>query len=184
MTTSNSQGRTDVDHYTVLGLPPPRRTGDTNLASDAIKAAYRRTLLLHHPDKVASNNGSLTVGHRSDVSSSFTVDQIVKAYECLSDPVARTEYEHDFLNLPNYLLAVDRSKNVDALDKFDLEDFEYNESSQSWSKSCRCGGAYTVTVAELDSTAAEGELVLTCYSCSLCIKVTFASIDDYDTPTK
>lgn len=103
-------------HYAVLGLPgpPARPTGE------AIRAAYRRALLRHHPDKrilasasaelkgtdlIDSTTNQIDLTHPSptyspavaSASASVSVDQIITAYRLLSDPATRATYDRALL---------------------------------------------------------------------------------------
>jgi molecular chaperone DnaJ len=63
------------DHYRALGIDP-------SATIEQVKAAYRRQALKHHPDK---NPGSAEAAER--------FKQCSEAYELLSDPRRRTEYD-------------------------------------------------------------------------------------------
>ncbi|KAK5943592.1 hypothetical protein PMZ80_004600 [Knufia obscura] len=176
MSPSVAKSSEKSDYYTILGLPVPKRPGTAQLPLDTLKSAYRRTLLLHHPDKVAAQQASQKAALSPD--RYFTVDQIAEAYETLSDPVSRSRYDEDLLKNKARLLARGRSKSGAGLETFDLEDLDYNDSSQKWSKKCRCGGSYSVSEQELEEVASEGEVVATCHGCSLCIRIIFDTVDE------
>lgn len=70
------------DHYAVLGLQDLRWA-----ASDAeLKKAYRRLVLVYHPDKLAE-------GSAATPEQEATFRGIQKAYETLSDPDLRRDYD-------------------------------------------------------------------------------------------
>lgn len=52
-------------------------------------------------------------------------------------------------------------------DEIELEDFEWDEESESWTYPCPCGDRFMITPDELEA----GEEVATCPSCSLIVKV-------------
>ena len=54
-------------------------------------------------------------------------------------------------------------------DEIELEDFEWDEESESWTYPCPCGDRFMITVEELEA----GEEVATCPSCSLIVKVIY-----------
>ncbi|GAB6019384.1 DnaJ (Hsp40), sub C, member 2 [Chamberlinius hualienensis] len=71
------------DHYAVLGLKKFRNAA----SNDLLKKAYRKKVLLHHPDKRKSR-GEKVLDADSDY---FTC--ITKAYEILGNPTKRCSYD-------------------------------------------------------------------------------------------
>ncbi|KAJ3417044.1 hypothetical protein HDV05_007526 [Chytridiales sp. JEL 0842] len=71
----------DQDHYAVLGISKLRYKAN----DEDLKRAYRRKVLKHHPDKKAGATGKLN-------DDSF-FKCIQKAYEVLSDPVKRRQWD-------------------------------------------------------------------------------------------
>lgn len=69
------------DHYAVLGLSKIRR----NATQEQLKAAHRRRVLQHHPDKKAAA--------ASGLSDDAAFKCISKAYEILSDPEKRRQFD-------------------------------------------------------------------------------------------
>jgi len=100
-----SKGNTAPTYYTILNLPNP----PVPLRKSELRAAYRRALLKHHPDKsVTSSSTSTGAGARGSTSyaaaatcptgkgswaQTYTIDQVTTAYKTLADPVARAEYD-------------------------------------------------------------------------------------------
>jgi DnaJ homolog subfamily C member 2 len=74
-----------VDLYALLGLQHERWLA----TQDRIKAAYRKAALLHHPDKLAA--GLEDEAAKAEVEERFKAIQ--DAYETLSDPTKRREYD-------------------------------------------------------------------------------------------
>ncbi|KAJ1679977.1 Zuotin [Spiromyces aspiralis] len=70
----------EQDHYAVLGLSKLR----WRASSEQIKLAYRRRILEHHPDKKASSG---------DPHDDRFFKCIQRAYDQLSDPVRRRQYD-------------------------------------------------------------------------------------------
>ncbi|RYP21751.1 hypothetical protein DL767_009180 [Monosporascus sp. MG133] len=103
--------------YEILSITPKHLEGQPASAqAKAVKKAYHRALLRHHPDKAggggASNNNNNNSGaavaksppagksHPSPSSSAaamYTVDQIQEAYAVLSDGRRRAEYDRSLL---------------------------------------------------------------------------------------
>jgi diphthamide biosynthesis protein 4 len=71
--TADLAGRT---YYDILGLPVSPR----HVTLQEIKAAYHRSLLTAHPDKVLGATGA-------------ELDLVCKAFQVLSDDVLRKEYD-------------------------------------------------------------------------------------------
>lgn len=191
-----------ADHYQILSLP---FTGSsTGLSKQTIKLAYHKALLKHHPDKASAvaqekglaprdstpSNGNGFFARSGDVTShqrTYTVDEITKAYQTLSDPGLRAEYDRS--------LRLDRSKVAEreqtgdvfhtGLEVADLEDLACDEGDADgngacWYRGCRCGDerGFLVTEDDLEREAEHGEIVAGCRGCSLWLKVLFAVEDD------
>jgi diphthamide biosynthesis protein 4 len=164
-------------HYSVLGL---QRSKSSELSHEDLKSAYRRTLLIHHPDKAASTKPEheLKDSANGRAKSKYTVDEIVTAYEVLADPVKRAGYDRALSTAENGPWT---SKNVQnehhaGVENFDLEDLTYDPDAGQWSKECRCGQkrGYIVTEPDLETESQSGEILVDCRGCSLYIKVLFA----------
>jgi DnaJ family protein C protein 2 len=76
-----------VDHYEALGLAHERYTATPQM----IRTAYRKMSLQYHPDKMGHAEGDGEAGHAQYDDSVFK--RIAKAYEVLSDPQKRREYD-------------------------------------------------------------------------------------------
>ncbi|GAB4822471.1 hypothetical protein N2152v2_009517 [Parachlorella kessleri] len=74
------------DLYALLGLFNERWTAST----DQIKTAYRKAALLHHPDK---QNAAAGDDESAKVAAEERFKRIQEAYETLSDPARRREYD-------------------------------------------------------------------------------------------
>ncbi|KAH8149641.1 uncharacterized protein LAJ45_06272 [Morchella importuna] len=147
-------------HYDILSLPPT--TPSTPLTPNILKKAYHRALLLHHPDKTLSPS----------TKAEFTVDQITTAYNVLSTPHLRAEYDKK-------LGAMNEETGDDGkvLQVVDLDDFIEREEGR-WTKSCRCGEEEGYVVTEEDLEA--GDDVVGCCGCSLWLKVGYEILEDED----
>ena len=175
-----SQDRvSSVNHYSVLGLPVPTQPGLTQYSPEKLKILYRQALLQNHPDKDGQKQAAgLEYDPRSTSHAKFTVDQILQAYECLSNPSTQAQYERHFLDGRNNLVrAAKEDGRLSAVEQYDLEELHYDDGTSTWSLPCRCGGSYRARDEDLGLSAADGELVIACSSCSLAIKVTYAEAD-------
>ncbi|MCJ1451297.1 hypothetical protein MMC28_001633 [Mycoblastus sanguinarius] len=161
-----------VSHYEVLSLPYPDKSS-TALIEQTVKTAYRRALLLHHPDKSVSPQST------KPKLSKYTVDEITSAYKTLIDPIARSEYDRR-LTLKPAANSLNGGISYPGLETMDLDELAYDEVQGLWHRSCRCGKdrAYVVAEEELEMNAEEGELVTGCGGCSLWLRVTFAVVED------
>jgi curved DNA-binding protein CbpA len=159
-------------HYEVLGLP-----AQTSLTPQLIKAAYRKALLKHHPDKAGVPSSSVNDQHYSK--SAHSVDKITEAYSVLSSPKSRADYDRE-------LTLQTRSQSKDESDIFrtgvevvDLDDLDYDETEGSWYRSCRCGDnrGFLFKEDSLEDAADDGELNVGCRGCSLWLRVLFGVLD-------
>lgn len=169
-----------VDHYQVLGLPAFRTKGNHHLSKDDIKTAYHQTLLLHHPDKAQTHLQERPGTVQVSAGQTVTVDQIVTAYQVLSDPAQKLVYDQALLRkaLNDHLSQTPSTSTVGA-ETLDLEDLIYSEPIGAWTHSCRCGAepAFVITEEQLELEAQSGEILLGCRGCSLHIRVLFQALD-------
>ena len=207
-----SQSQTTL--YEVLGLRSPRCSfgnyEQTGLTTELIKVAYRRTLLLHHPDKqhsdldIQSSSSAAKASklQEAGLASKPSVDEIRDAYDVLVNAAARKEYDR---SLCLGLTATGKSPEVAGqaradnagLETIDLEDMDFQQDIDVWTRRCRCGEASGFAVSEeqllaemskvdgevssnrVDRQAARsGEMVLACLGCSLHIRVSFAIAEE------
>jgi len=162
------------DHYQILDLGSKRY--DEALSVQEVKQAYRRALLLHHPDKDSGRPAVAAPQH------AVSVDSIALAYKTLVDPTLRADY-----NRALSFSGIQRSGGVLAekmmhrtgLETVDLDSLEFHESDRMWSRSCRCGDdkGFVATEMDLEKQVDEGELTIGCRGCSLWLRVLF-SVED------
>ena len=179
-------------YYDILGIPRSRRdyrdaTGGFNdeLSKENLRTAYRRALLIHHPDKLpndAQNKGAdgnrVVDEHDLTLKDRFTIDEIVNAYNVLVDSSKRAEYDR-ILDLKDKTQGQGTASGVGShigVEVFDLEDLTYHEDKNIWTSGCRCGDSqgYVVTETDLERESQHGEIYVGCRGCSLFIKVLFA----------
>jgi diphthamide biosynthesis protein 4 len=101
MASNKSPKKKEPDLFEILSLTPKSLEGqDPPTQSKAVKQAYRRALLTHHPDKSQQAKAAQSQSQSQSSSSSsgpsqsvrYTVDQITNAYTVLSDSKKRREY--------------------------------------------------------------------------------------------
>ncbi len=161
--------RSAPSHYEVLALPPPHSHAPTS-NQVAIKRAYHRALLNHHPDK----------SHRATIQARYTIDEITLAYHILSDTTTRSPYDQSLLTSARKTskLAEDGAPACEAVD---LDGLTYDDKEQVWYRECRCGQmkGFKITEDDLEHATDEGEreVVTGCGGCSLWIRVLFGVVD-------
>ncbi|KAG0641131.1 diphthamide biosynthesis protein 4 [Tuber brumale] len=167
-------------HYEILSLPPSLQ----NLTSAAIKKAYHRALLDHHPDK------SPLPTEKTRSKPTFSIDQITTAFTVLSDPAQRKKYDQELKNANPGIAATAAIGKV--LQTVDLDDMEYCEEEQQqqggwkkgvWWRGCRCGEERGFVLTEEDLEDGEGmgewdggEVVVGCVGCSLWVRVVYGVV--------
>jgi diphthamide biosynthesis protein 4 len=167
--------RTEPTHYKILGLyGHPANT----LSKQDVKAAYHRTLLRYHPDKINTLNNKEALAREDE--ESYTIDEITDAYNTLASPVTRAAYDKQLESLPtrtNGKLTKETLHN--GVEIHDLEDLVYDVDKDVWSRGCRCGDpyGYVLTETELERESSEGEIYVACKGCSLWIKVLFGTTE-------
>ncbi|KAI9704087.1 MAG: hypothetical protein M1836_006948 [Candelina mexicana] len=173
------------DHYSTLGISSSVR-GNLISAQD-LKAAYHRALLRHHPDK-SRHPRSSTTSPDNTIAAAISVHDVTSAYQTLSNPITRAEY--DILLRLQLGKKLSKSGNGQVAETFrsgleivDLDDLEYDELSNVWYRSCRCGEqrGFVVTERDLEAEAKNGELTTGCRGCSLWLNVLFQASDEGQT---
>ena len=167
-----------VNYYEVLNLSAPPVNGGPSLTPAALKAAYHRALLQHHPDKNPSllDAGSEKKVHAQSLcetrqeclpkkgqESHITVDEITLAYITLSSPSSRAEYDRELRLRPILSAAslTDGTQHVaspSGLEHIDLDDLFYDASAHLWWKNCRCATSRAFVITEEDLERAVEDL--------------------------
>ena len=162
-------------HYEILGLPARKA-----LTPQLIKAAYRRALLQHHPDKSGSVRATTT-----EFTKTYSIDQISTAYSVLLSPKSKSEYDREIaLSAKSAPRSEDGEIFRTGVEIVDLDDLEFEEDAKtgetSWYRSCRCGDdrGYLIKEEDLEEASSEGELYAGCLGCSLWLKVLFGVVED------
>ena len=173
-----TQSVSTQNHYEVLALPTARDQ-DSAPTLGAIKSAYHRALLLHHPDKSLHRALPSTASRPK-----YTIDHISQAYRILSDPKSRSSFDRKLRLYPQlFAVSTDNTISVSGVtpngEIVDLDDLVYDDEQTLWYRGCRCGQkrGFIVTESHLESHSGEGEALVGCAGCSLWIKVLFAVED-------
>ena len=157
-------------YYQILQVPQ----NDRSIDPVALKAAYHRTLLIHHPDKKTSSPAvSSSVKHHQN--HAYSIDQITKAYKTLSNVSKRVEYSRQLEEQIGRLSTGVKDDCRAGVETLDLEDLVYNDDTAIWSRKCRCGEerGYMLAESDLESESEQGEIHVACKGCSLSIRVLF-----------
>lgn len=170
------------NYYEILSLPLPPVNAALDYAT--LKAAYRHALLAHHPDKSPLKPAQ-------PVCATFSVDDITLAYQTLSNPQKRIEYDRSLWLATSRVFAKQKSAGKDhtGVEVVDLDDMIFDEDSNVWSRSCRCGSetGFMLNEADLDLALKSleerllghdrGEVVVECTGCTLTLKIEFVATD-------
>jgi len=143
------------DYYSLLSVSP-------SASSAEIKQAYRRILLLYHPDKHTLPDG---VAQAQPISTAIDVGLLKEAYTTLTSSALRAAYDSRRIREP-------RSGDPRPAQIISLEDFdEIGQDAEvaKWAHSCRCGGSYVITETAMEA----GEHLVGCDSCSEVVWVGF-----------
>jgi len=87
-------------YYQLLELKPPKNNKSTELDSKGIRKAYRKQAQIWHPDKHVKNNRNSSGDSKKKKNANTSMEEctarfakIAEAYEVLSDPQKREEYD-------------------------------------------------------------------------------------------
>ena len=162
------------NHFVVLALPKPSPSSP-RLSDFEVRAAYKKALLLHHPDKSSS-------AKPTQVSETPTVDQITQAYRVLGTTYSREAYTCKLLASRTPFTGPLRNVHdfQGGVEVVDLSDMQYDEQEHVYYRSCRCGRqkSYLVSETELEERIGDGEVDVGCDGCSLLIRVEFGVTND------
>ncbi|KAJ2965240.1 hypothetical protein NQ176_g10709 [Zarea fungicola] len=180
-----------VTHYEILDLQPALlSSAEAQDAAQLVKRAYRRALLRNHPDKSAvaaaqSQLAAATNRRLSGRATIYTVDQISEAFNVLSAPSKRKEYDAA-LRMSRVagsggVIGLDEdSRFQTGIENVDLDDLGFDEDKSRWYRSCRCGNdrGYSFVEDDLVEASDDGLLMVGCQDCSLWLKIHFAVLED------
>lgn len=140
-------GRLTGDHYALLGVSADASAGE-------IKTAYHRTLLAHHPDKTGQNK-------------SMDFAELKRAYETLSSPKLRAEYDSQQRTDARQKGASQRPAQVVSLDEFT------EHPDGVWRYPCRCGRSYVLLADDLERDVH----LVGCEGCSEVVWAGYEAVD-------
>ncbi|KAK4054303.1 hypothetical protein OIO90_003536 [Microbotryomycetes sp. JL221] len=169
MTTTTDQMTTD--YYTLLGCNP-------STSRDELKQAYRRLVMLWHPDKQQQqqqhthptldiDGGDDLVTSDQDETARAVVARLNEAWSVLRDDVKRQRYDNQL----RQTRAVHRASTVSVGLTVDLEDMTPmydkpdDEYPTSYQHACRCGSLYLITDQQLQQTT-DSNIVVQCQGCT------------------
>lgn len=122
------------NYYKVLGLPQTATFVE-------IKQTYRGLLLKHHPDKTTSSKSAPGID----------IDLLKRAYEILSDPQSRGEYDSLRKISPDggpRTQSTPRPAQVVSIDLWrEVED----DVENTWTYPCRCGSQYVLREGDVEN---------------------------------
>jgi DnaJ-class molecular chaperone len=183
-------GALQPTYYEILSITPSSLDSQKD-PSQALKRAYHRALLIHHPDKrkhVSPSPTSLPpspLPPSSPSSSVITIDQISLAYATLSSPSSRSAYDRFLLTTTQSSPLASEQENhfQTGIQDVDLDDLDFDSDGGEWFKACRCGNdrGYRFEERDLEDAAEFGEVMVGCQDCSLWLRVRFAVVDDDET---
>ena len=167
------------NYYEILSLSIPPAAAA--LEPEKVRAAYRRALLAHHPDKTTSKPAK-------QAGATVSVDDITLAYQTLSDLQKKTEYDRS-LRLGSGGVPTKQASAAErhaGLEVVDLDDMTFDKNKSAWSRSCRCGNEKGFMLKEEDLEMAlgspdaglikgHGDIVVECTGCTLSLKVEFVA---------
>jgi curved DNA-binding protein CbpA len=178
----SDKGGQQLNYYEILQLTPSSLDSQQD-PSQALKRAYRRALLIHHPDKKSPPSTSHP-STKPPAASSITVDQISLAYATLSSPSSRSAYDKALLTQSHASLANPTTSDSfqTGIHEVDLDDLDYDAVGEEWFRSCRCGNerGYRFRETDLEEAADFGEVMVGCQDCSLWLRVRFAVVEEDD----
>lgn len=140
-----------------------------------LRVAYRRALLLYHPDKSYRHSSNTSMSTTDDSNHAYSVDEITNAYKTLSKAVEKASYDKSLARDTRRLSTISKTERHVGVETYDLAELAYNEKMDTWSHKCRCGDqqAYMLVESDLEQEAEHGEIYVSCKGCSLSIRVLF-----------
>ncbi|KAJ2400290.1 DnaJ sub C member 24 [Coemansia sp. RSA 2559] len=150
------------DYYAALGV-------NNTATREEIKRAYYMLSRQVHPDKSQRTTAADT-DNAVDASldtTSIKFHELGTAWEVLSDPARRREYDKQRGT------QVSMARGV-VQDEVDLDDMDFDKSAGVFSFPCRCSAQYEIGEDDLE----EGREIAPCSGCSLKIRVLYDTIED------
>ena len=187
--------------YEILSLSP-----HSDLTPAIIKQAYRRALLIHHPDKSNSHKSSSqqTSNPNGQTKPLYTIDQISLAYTTLSSPSLRTQYDASLRTQRAQQSSLGKGSHghgsleedfQTGIDTIDLDDMTFisaedgqdgqdgnGSGKDTWYRPCRCGDerGFSLTEEDLEENADLGEVLVQCADCTIWLRVIYVVAEDED----
>ena len=123
------------NYYKVLGLPQTATFVE-------IKQTYRGLLLKHHPDKTTSSKSAPGID----------IDLLKRAYEILSDPKSREEYDSLLRKIfPDGGPRTQSTPRPAQVVSIDLWGEVEDDVEKTWTYPCRCGSQYILREGDVEN---------------------------------
>jgi diphthamide biosynthesis protein 4 len=165
----------ETTYYDILNVSLNDNT--KQLSKQDLTQSYHRALLLHHPDKLNGVENMTPMRQTEPRTKVYSIDEITIAYKTLSDHTLRADYD-------KHLRTLQQQSNTRGLERpfhtgletVDLDDMNYDDTQETWNRSCRCGDSrgFQITEIDLEKACEDGEVVAGCKGCSLWLRVLFA----------
>lgn len=120
---------------------------DQNASTEDIKKSYQTLILKYHPDKQKQNTE--------------TFIRLNDAWNVLRDPDKRRTYDAEISQR-----KFSENRIVHEVVNL-IEDFRFDQETNTYSRDCRCGGIFVISKDEIDVS----DSYLECDECSLLILV-------------
>jgi diphthamide biosynthesis protein 4 len=160
---------TDQTHYEILGVKE-------NATLEEIKSAYRKMVLILHPDKKVSRKDKNLLGtpNTTQITDEENFNLIQLAWECLRDEQLRYNYNDELQRKREKQNLIYNKATLVHLHEMHREevdcenDLGYIETQYIFSYKCRCGDTFEIFE---DEISADGNSVFECQSCTLAINI-------------
>lgn len=129
-----------------------------------LKQAYKRALLLNHPDKVQTGTTSV-----------LSIDSINQAYIQIKHNMRQAGSSNSgTTQYPNSTPNLDASPDFSEIVDLGLME-EHEEHGQfQWTRKCRCGSEFKLYEVDLESNDDADEIAVQCTDCSIWILVQYS----------
>jgi diphthamide biosynthesis protein 4 len=160
---------TEQTHYEILRVKE-------NATLEEIKAAYRKMVLILHPDKKATitSKDSVSISSNAARADEKEFTHIQLAWECLRDEGMRSKYDDDLQRKRQKRSLMYNKATLVHLHEMHREevdcenDIGHIETQYMFSYKCRCGDTFEIFE---DEICKDSQTVFECKSCTLAITI-------------